>query len=148
MLLVQFITKQNFWNVTMLPIILEPSLSFIYHILKASGRLRTVRCSMYWRHFIETIWYKILLNFKINEIPLLRWFTNAFLLDGLSIILELNWFYINNYFYHHIKWTIMGIFFAVVGSNLMGAYFPEKMFAILSQIYLSDFVVFLFVTIL
>ena len=42
----------------------------------------------------------------------------------------------------------MGIFFAVVGSNLMVAYFPEKMFAILSQIYLSDFVVFLFVTIL
>ena len=34
----------------------------------------------------------------------------------------------------------MGAFFAVVGSNLMVAYFEEKMFAILPQIYPKDFV--------
>ena len=34
----------------------------------------------------------------INEIPLLRRFTKAFILEGLSIILEFNYFHINNYF--------------------------------------------------
>ena len=33
----------------------------------------------------------------------------------------------------------MATIFAVVGSNLMGAYFDEKMFAILPQIYSKDF---------
>ena len=76
----------------------------------------------------------------INEIPLLRRFTKAFILEGLSIILEFNYFYINNYFYHQIKGTAMGTIFAVVGSNLTVAYFEEKMFAILPQIYPKDFV--------
>ena len=70
----------------------------------------------------------------INEIPLLRRFTKAFILEGLSIILEFNYFYINNYFYHQIKGTAMGTIFDVVGSNLSVAYFEEKMFAILPQI--------------
>ena len=34
----------------------------------------------------------------------------------------------------------MGTIFVVVGSNLTAAYFEEKMFAILSQIYPKDFV--------
>ena len=34
----------------------------------------------------------------------------------------------------------MGTIFVVVGSNLMVAYFEEKMFAILPQIYPKDFV--------
>ena len=34
----------------------------------------------------------------------------------------------------------MGTIFAVVGSNLMLAYFEEKMFAILPKIYPKDFV--------
>ena len=34
----------------------------------------------------------------------------------------------------------MGTIFAVVGSNLTVAYFEEKMFAILPQIYPKDFV--------
>ena len=76
----------------------------------------------------------------INEIPFLRRFTKAFILEGLSIILEFNYFYINNYFYHQIKGTAMGTIFAVVGSNLTVAYFEEKMFAILPQIYPKDFV--------
>ena len=76
----------------------------------------------------------------INEIPLLRRFTKAFILEGLSIILEFNYFYINDYFYHQIKGTAIGTIFAVVGSNLTVAYFEEKMFAILPQIYPKDFV--------
>ena len=75
----------------------------------------------------------------INEIPLLRRFTKAFILEGLSIILECNYFYTNNYFYHQIKGTALGTIFAVVGSNLMLAYFKEKRFAILLEIYPKDF---------
>ena len=37
----------------------------------------------------------------------------------------------------------MGTIFTVVGSNLTEAYFEEKMFPILLQIYLKDFVSFL-----
>ena len=76
----------------------------------------------------------------INEIPLLRRFTKVFILEGLSIILEFNYFNINNYFYHQIKGNAMGTIFDVVGSNLTVAYFKEKMFAILPQIYPKDFV--------
>ena len=54
----------------------------------------------------------------INEIPLLRRFTKAFILQDLSIILEFSYFYINNYFYHQIKEAAMATIFAVVGSNL------------------------------
>ena len=70
----------------------------------------------------------------INEIPLLRRFTKAFNLEGLSGILEFN------YFYHQIKGTAIGTLVAVVGSNLTVAYFEEKMLAILPQIYPKDFV--------
>ena len=76
----------------------------------------------------------------INEIPLLSRFTKAFILEGLSIILEFNYFYINNYFYHQIKRTAVGTIFA--GSNLTVAYFEEKMFAIFPQIYQKDFAAF------
>ena len=76
----------------------------------------------------------------INEIPLLSRFTKAFILEGLSIILEFNYFYINNYFYHQIKGTAMRTIFAVVGSNLTVVYFEEKMFTILPKIYLKNFV--------
>ena len=75
----------------------------------------------------------------INEIPFLRRFTKAFILERLSIILEYNYFYINNYFYHPIKGTAMGTIFAIVGSNITVAYFEEKMFAILPHIYPKDF---------
>ena len=76
----------------------------------------------------------------INEIPLLSRFTKTFILEGLSIILEFNYFYINNYFYHQIKGTAMRAIFAVVGSNLTVVYFEEKMFTILPKIYLKNFV--------
>ena len=76
----------------------------------------------------------------INETPLRRRFTKAFILEELSIILEFNYFYINNYFYHQIKETAMGNIFVVVGSNQTIAYFEEKMFAVSPQLYLKDFV--------
>ena len=41
----------------------------------------------------------------------------------------------------------MGTIFAVAGSNLTVAYFEEKMFAILPQIYPKDFFAFSFATI-
>ena len=71
--------------------------------------------------------------------PLLRRFTSAFILEKLPIILEFYYFYINNYFYHQVKGTAMGTLFAV-WNNLTVAYFEEKMFAILPQVYPKDFV--------
>ena len=137
-------------------LILEPSLSFIPHILKdffgflerldttctedtllSSCDIKSLYVNIRLEVFYNTIDYWI--EKLINEIPLLRRFTKAFILEVLSIILEFNYFYINNYFYHQIKGTAMGAFFADVGSNLMVAYFEEKMFAILPQIYPKDF---------
>ena len=143
----------------MLHLILEPSVSFIPHILKnyfdflerldttCTGETLTLLSSCdiksLYANICHDVFYKAI-NYWIeklnNEIPLLRRFTKAFILEGLSIILKLNYFYINNYFYHQIKGTAMGTIFAVVGSNLTVAYFEEKMFAILPQIYPKDFV--------
>ena len=75
----------------------------------------------------------------IDEIPLLRRFTKAFILERLSITLEFHYFYINNQVYHEIKQTAIGTILVVAGSNLTVAYFEEKMFAIFSQIYHKDF---------
>ena len=141
----------------MLHLMLEPSLSFIPHILKDSfdflERLDTTctedtllsSCDIksLYTNICHDVFYKAIdywIEKLINEIPLLRRFTKAFILEELSIILEFNYFYINNYFYHQIKGTTMGTIFVVVGSNLMVAYFEEKMFAILPQIYPKDFV--------
>ena len=141
----------------MLHLILEQSLCFIPHILKDSfdflERLDTTctedtllsSCDIksLYTNIRHDVFYKAIdywIEKLINEIPLLRRFTKAFILEGLSIILEFNYFYINNYFYHQIKGTAMGTIFAVVGSNLTVAYFEEKMFAILPQIYPKDFV--------
>ena len=96
----------------MLHLILEPSLSFITHVLKDSfdflERLDTTwtedallsSCdikSLYIRHdvFYNAIDYWI--EKLISEIPSLRRFTKTFILEGLSIILEFNYFYIKNY---------------------------------------------------
>ena len=141
----------------MLHIILEPSLSFIPHILKDSfdflERLDT-KCtedillsscdikSLYInnRHdmFYKTIDYWI--EKLINEILLLRRFSKAFILEGLLIIFEFNYFYISNYFYYQIKGNAIGTIFSVVESNLTVAYFEEKMFAVLPKIHPEEFV--------
>ena len=141
----------------MLHLILEPSLSVIPHILKDSfyflERLDTTctedtllsSCDIKspYKNIHHNVFYKAIdywIEKLNNEIPLLRRFTKAFILEGLSIILEFNYFYIINYFYNQIKGTAMGTIFAIVGSNLMVAYFEGKMFAILPQIYPKNFV--------
>ena len=118
-----------------LHLILEPSLSFIPHILKDSfdflERLGTTctedtlltSCDIksLFTNIRYDVPYKAIdywIEKLINEIPLLRRFIEAFILDGLSIILEFSYFYINNYFYHQIKGTATGTIFAVVRSNL------------------------------
>ena len=53
-----------------------------------------------------------------NDLPLLLWrFNKQFILEGLSIILEFNYFCINGIYIHQIKGTAMGTKFSVVGSN-------------------------------
>ena len=139
----------------MLHLILEPSLSFIPHILKDSfdflERLDTTctedtllnLCNIksFYTNIRHDVFYKAInywIEKLINEVPLLRRSAKAFILEGLSIILEFSYFSINNCFFHQIKGTAMGTIFAVVGSNLMVAYFEEKIF-ILPQIYPRHF---------
>ena len=103
----------------LLHIILELSLFFIPHILKDSfhflERLDTTytedtllsSCDIksLYTNIRHDVFYKAIdywIEKLINEIPLLRRFTKVFILEGLSIILEFNYFYINNYFYHQI----------------------------------------------
>ena len=141
----------------MLHIILKPFLSFIPHILKYSfdflelldttstedTLLSSCDNKSLYINIRHDVFYKAIdywIEKLINEIPLLRRLTTAFILEGLSIILEFIYFYINNHFYHQIKGTAMETNFAVVGSNLMVVYFEEKMFAILPQIYPKDFI--------
>ena len=136
----------------MLHLILEPSLSFIPHILKDSfdflERLDTTctedtllnLCNIksFYTNIRHDVFYKAInywIEKLINEVPLLRRSAKAFILEGLSIILEFSYFSINNCFFHQIKGTAMGTIFAVVGSNLTVAYFEEKMFTIVPQIY-------------
>ena len=44
-----------------------------------------------------------------NNLPLLQRFTKQLVLEGLSIIFQLNYFYINKSFFHQIKGMTMGI---------------------------------------
>ena len=139
---------------------MEPALSLIPHIVKDSfdfiQRLEK-QChnntllstcdikSLYTniRHdlFLTAIEYWI--EHLQNNLPLLERFTKQFVLEGLSIILKFNYFYINKSLFHQIKGTAMGTKFAVVGSNLVVAYKEIKLFALLPQVYPQDFVDFL-----
>ena len=73
----------------------------------------------------------------------MRCFNKQFILEGLSFILEFNYFYINGIYTHQIKGTAVGTKFAVVGSNLVVAYKEVKMFALLPQLYPQGFVDFI-----
>ena len=127
----------------MLPLILEPSPYFILHVLKDSFNfleyldttctedtlLDSRNIKSLYTNIRHDVFYKAIdywIKKLMNEIPLLRRFIKAFILEGLSIIFEFNYFNINNYFCHQIKGTVMGTIFAVVGSNLTVAYFDEK----------------------
>ena len=70
----------------------------------------------------------------------MRRFNKQFIHEGLSIILEFNYFYINGIYIHQIKGTTMGTKFAVVGSNLVVTYEEIKVFALLLQLYPQGFV--------
>ena len=140
--------------------IMEPALSLIPHIVKDSfdftQRLEK-QCqnntllstcdikSLYTNIrndlFLTAIEYWI--EHLQNNLPLLQRFTKQFVLEGLSIILKFNYFYINKSFFHQIKGTAMRTKFAVVGSKLVVAYKEIKLFALLPQIYPQDFVDFL-----
>ena len=78
-----------------------------------------------------------------NNLPLLQHFTKQFVLEGFSIILKSNYFYINKSFFHQIRGTTMGTKFAEVGSNLVVEYEEIKLSALLTQAYPQDFVDFL-----
>ena len=136
---------------------MEPTLSFIKHILKDSFDfidridtqctvntiLSTCDIKSLYTNIKHDVFHKAIeywIDKLHDDIPLLSRFTKAFILEGLNIILKLNYFYINKNFFHQIKGTAMGIIFAVVGSNLTVAYLEVKMFALLAQIYPRDFV--------
>ena len=140
-----------------LHVIMEPTLSFIKHILKDSFDfidridtqctvntiLSTCDIKSLYTNIKHVVFYKAIeywIDKFHDDIPLLSRFTKAFILEGLDIILKFNYFYINKNFFHQIKGTAMGTIFAVVGSNLTVAYFEVKMFALLPQIYPRDFV--------
>ena len=140
-----------------LHVIMEPTLSFIKHILKDSFDfidridtqctvntiLSTCDIKSLYTNIKHDVFYKAIeywIDKFHDDIPLLSRFTKAFILEGLNIILKFNYFYINKNFFHQIKGTAMGTISAVVSSNLTVAYFEVKMFALLPQIYPRDFV--------
>ena len=99
----------------MLHLILEPPLSFMTQILKdcfdflerldttctADAILSSCKVKSLYTNICHDVFYKAIdywIEKLINEIPLLRRITKTFILEGLSIILEFNYFYINNYF--------------------------------------------------
>ena len=73
-----------------------------------------------------------------NDLLLLQRLNKQFILEGLSIILEFNYFYINGIYSHQIKGTAMRTKFTVVVSNLVVPYKEVKLFALLPQSYSHD----------
>ena len=136
---------------------MEPTLSFIKHILKHSFdfidqidtqctvntilstcKIKSLYTNVKHDVFCKAIEYWI--DKFHDDIRLLSQFTKAFILEGLNMVLKFSYFYINKSFFHQIKGTAMGTIFAVLGSNLTVAYFEVKMFALLPRIYPKDFV--------
>ena len=70
----------------------------------------------------------------------MRRFSEQFIHEALSIILEFNYFYINEIYIHQTKGPAMVTRFAFVGSNLVVAYEEIKMLALLLRLYPQDFV--------
>ena len=98
----------------MLHIILEPTLSMISHILRDSfdfkdhveqscnenTLLSSCDIKAYYtniRHDVFIIAIEYWIEKLGNNIPLLSRFTKSFILEGLSIILKYNYFYINDF---------------------------------------------------
>ena len=127
---------------------MEPTLSFIKHILKdyfdfidridtqctANTILSACDIKSLYANIKHDFFYKAIeycIDKFYDDIPLLSRFTKASILKGLNIILKFNYFYINKNFFHQIKGMTMGTIFAVVGNNLIVTYFEVKMFALL-----------------
>ena len=70
--------------------------------------------------FLTTIEYWI--EYLQNNLSLLQRFTKQFVLEGLLVILKIDYFYINKSLFHKIKGTAMRTKFVEVGSNLVVAY--------------------------
>ena len=87
-----------------------------------------IRAIQYWLETFQT------------RIPLMKRFNSAFVLEALYIILKFNYVHINNTFYHQHKGGAMGAPCMVVGSNLVVAFLEKRMFAILPQVFPTDFV--------
>ena len=68
----------------------------------------------------------------------LQRFTKNFILEGMSIILKYNYFYINGNFIHQIKDTAMVTHTAVVYGNLTCAYLEIKLSNKLPEIFSYD----------
>ena len=82
------------------------------------------------------------LNQLKNKIPLLKRFPKNFIMEGLFIVLNFNYFYINGIYLHQLRGTAMGTPAAVIYANLTVAYIESKMFEKLPEIYPQDVVTF------
>ena len=96
---------------------MEPTLSFIKHILKdyfdfidridtqctANTILSTCDIKSLYANIKHDVFYKAIeycIDKFYDDIPLLSRFTKASILKGLNIILKFNYFYINKNFFH------------------------------------------------
>ena len=146
-------------------IIMQPSLAMISHIAKdffnfkirldkhcpTGTTLSTCDIKSLYTHIRHDLFYTAVeywIEKLQNDLPLLRCFSKQLILEGLFIILEFNYFYINGIYIHQNKGTAMGTKFEVVGSNLVVAYKEVKMFALLPQLYPQDFVDFFYTLLL
>ena len=77
-----------------------------------------------------------------DKIPILKRFSKQFITEGMALILENNYFYINNLFIHQVKGTAMGTHAAVVFANLTVAFLEVKLFIRLPEIFSRDAVEF------
>ena len=110
---------------------MEPTIFFIKHILKDSFDfidridtqctvntvLSTCEIKSFYTNIKHDVFYKAIeywIDKFHDDIRLLSQFIKAFILEGLNIILQFNYFYINKNFFHQIKGTAMGTIFAVI----------------------------------
>lgn len=141
--------------------ILEPSMHFIPQILKDTFDFVNKNSSelpigtvigvadikgLYTniRHDLGLKAMEYWLNNLGDSIPLMKRFTQTFILESTALILKHNYFYINNRFYHQLKGTAMGTPFAVVYANLTVAYLEITLFDRLPEIFPNDIAHFFF----
>ena len=70
-----------------------------------------------------------------HKIERLQRFTKNFIIEGMSIIVKYNYFYINDNFIHQIKGTAMDTHAAVVYANLTCGFLEVKLFNELPEIF-------------